>query len=256
LSLKKTPPPFNRIGNKLPMISDILKLIPPHKTYVEVFAGSASVFFNKEKAKHNIINDLDKDISYRLNLLKKAPDDINKYRKFTDVKEVKDFYKNFNSNNASISDKIIYEFIKSSTGFWSKPIQKESQIYKKSNFRTKNLSFYKDKIKDTILTNCDYKKIIDKYDDNETFFFIDPPYETDNSKYYGNKEIERISFEELLNTLKHIKGKFMLTTNDSENIRNLFKDFNIKPIKVFTHITKYSNKPDKDIRKELIIMNY
>ena len=69
-------PPFSRQGNKTPILPDILKLIPPHKVYCELFAGSAVVFFNKKKSEKNILNDLDKEVYGRLKLLQKAPSDI------------------------------------------------------------------------------------------------------------------------------------------------------------------------------------
>jgi hypothetical protein len=50
----------------------LLDLIPPHDLYVEVFTGSGALFFNKEPTK-SILNDLDKDVVYRLKLLKKVP---------------------------------------------------------------------------------------------------------------------------------------------------------------------------------------
>jgi hypothetical protein len=53
----------------------------------------------------------------------------------------------------------------------------------------------------------------------------------------------------LATLLRLIKGKFLMTINDSPNIRRLFKGFNIKPWKVKT---PWQNTKDRD---ELLISN-
>ena len=53
----------------------------------------------------------------------------------------------------------------------------------------------------------------------------------------------------MYNALKNIKGKFMLSYNDSPTIRNIFKNYNIQSI-----ITKYQSPPREVV--ELIITNY
>ena len=93
--------------------------------------------------------------------------------------------------------------------------------------------------------------IIERYDRENTFFFCDPPYyETAGYK-------EKFTAEDhikLRDKLKNISGKFLLTINDYEEIRKLYKGFNITEVKV-----SYSVSRQKEARKsygELIITNY
>ena len=53
---------LRRLGNKSKIASDIQKYFPPHRLYVEPFFGAGGMFFNKPKAKYNILNDLDSDV--------------------------------------------------------------------------------------------------------------------------------------------------------------------------------------------------
>ena len=62
----------------------------------------------------------------------------------------------------------------------------------------------------------------------KAFFYLDPPYE--ESKDYPNA----VNPIDVYNAVKKIKGKFMLSYNDSPLIRNIFKNYNIQSI-----ITKY-----------------
>jgi len=53
---------LRRLGNKKKIASEIIQHFPDHKIYIEPFFGSGGMFFNKPKAKYNIVNDLDSDV--------------------------------------------------------------------------------------------------------------------------------------------------------------------------------------------------
>lgn len=51
---------LRRLGNKQAIAHKIIPYFPPHKIYIEPFFGAGGMFFNKPKAKYNIVNDLDR----------------------------------------------------------------------------------------------------------------------------------------------------------------------------------------------------
>ena len=53
---------LRRLGNKSKIAQEIIKYFPEHKIFVDVFFGAGGMFFNKPKAKYNIVNDLDSDV--------------------------------------------------------------------------------------------------------------------------------------------------------------------------------------------------
>lgn len=103
----------------------------------------------------------------------------------------------------------------------------------------------------------DFEQVIDGFDGVNTMFFCDPPYLTsDNSNY----ETEGNTFtlydhQRLYLKLKNIKGKFLLTIDDCEFIRERYCNggFNVMDNEVF-----YSGSDSESRKhvKELIIMNY
>ena len=52
---------LRRLGNKQAIAQDIIKYFPEHKIYIEPFFGAGGMFFNKPKAKYNIVNDLENE---------------------------------------------------------------------------------------------------------------------------------------------------------------------------------------------------
>jgi len=70
--------------------------------------------------------------------------------------------------------------------------------------------------------NLDYNEIIDKYDSESTFFYLDPPY-FGKELYYINHDFSEKTHIELANKLNNIKGKFLLSYYYFDGIEDLYK---------------------------------
>ena len=252
---KKLKQPFYRTGSKNKICEKVINDMPPHRTYVEPFIGGGVVFCSKSKAERNVINDLDKNI-YHLWVDFKNTENIDfefipgvnadreTFFKFLSQTEFKDdkerLYRNLFLNKYSFGgnmSKIGYKDIKK----W-RPI--------KFTYLKRHFDEYKELLKDTTILNEDYKKIINIYDSEDTFFYLDPPY-SKNLRYWGYG-LPFITNKELLDNIRNIRGKFMLSYDDTPENRELFKDFYIKDIE-----THYGVK-SKGLRavKEILITNY
>lgn len=92
----------------------------------------------------------------------------------------------------------------------------------------------------------DYKRIINDYDSENTFFYCDPPFFEKEFLYDSCKHYTMEFHIELHDILKKIKGKFVLSYENKKFILNLYKDF-----KIITYIgekTKFKN--------DILILNY
>lgn len=247
-------PPFCRQGNKYNIRDKIIPLIPPHKTYVELFAGSGAIFFAKPKSELNVLNDLDKRVIDRLKLIKRAPTNPTAY---PNIEKTVEAYKNFFDHHGNaIADRLVAERIASCNGFSGQPVLKSEDIYKTPypNIMIRMMGEYQEKLKGVRFNTKDYAKIVEKYDSPETFFFIDPPYEN-TKKSFGYAEDTEFNFERLEQVLTTIKGKFLMTINDSPRINKLFSKFHIKKVNV-KNVWFNDATSKRRFRKELFITNY
>lgn len=246
-------PIYCRTGSKILMAPQIIPHIPQHLIYVEPFAGSAAVFFSKEKSHAEILNDFDKDLINSYKEIKKYKGNIipKKYNLNNSIKKQVSFIRSKGDN--SPIDNIARSIIMSCNGFSGRAVNKNSKkIYKPSNPYPKllELSKYKSRLKNTILLNKDWADVVKNYDTDKTFFYLDPPYE--NSKDLYKHSI--IDYRKMADLLISIKGKFLMSLNDSPNIRRIFKKFKIRKLKLRSFANAKSTIGSKH-RVEILISN-
>ena len=261
---KNLKPIFGRVGSKYSLIKDIISVIPPHTTYVEAFVGGGSIFWNKEPSKKSVINDLDKDLVDAYRNLKSAPlsqlqeleyldteDKQTDYKTPTYKKHISQLMEELEKiNHSSPAAKKLLKYFKIIRGTFNN--LGKGSIYLNKNIEPyiAKMEEYKRLLKNTTITNKDYIDVIKEYDSPSTFFLLDPPYEKSGGLYKSSS----IDYNEMNNILKGIKGKFLLTINDSKVISDIFKGFNQKKVSVSNN----SNSPyfETTARKELFISNY
>ena len=116
--------------------------------------------------------------------------------------------------------------------------------------------FYKSQrtfIRKVTIGNMSFEEIIERYDKKDTLFYLDPPY-YGAEKYYQERFLEENHIK-LAEMLKGIEGKFILSYNDCEYIRELYSQFNVEGVERLNNLgTKYKNDDRK--YRELIIRNY
>lgn len=246
---------FSRIGGKSKLADRLISMMPPHKTYVEAFIGGGAVYLKKPLAENNIINDLDNDI-------------IDLWR---DLKAIEKFDFEFDASNVNketflrllneerkedIQDRFFRNLYLSKISFGAKRktygySTDEKRKFYKHKYIKKNLQHYQFKLNKTEILNEDYKSVIDKYDNEDTLFYLDPPYSKQKKlwEYAGN-----IDEKEFVKILRQMKGKFILSYDDTKDNRILFKDFHL-----YTVPTVYAYQTSKEKRKrpnELIVTNF
>lgn len=115
--------------------------------------------------------------------------------------------------------------------------------------RVEKISKRLDKV---IIENLSAMDLIPQYDTENAFFYCDPPYSSGAG--YAVVSTAKFEHERLRDTLKNIKGRFLLSYDDAPKIRELYKDFNIIEVERINGINRKDIK--NNIYKELLICNY
>ena len=100
--------------------------------------------------------------------------------------------------------------------------------------------------------NLDFRAFLKRYDRDGTLFYLDPPY-YGHENDYGKEMFSRSDFDDLVSVLKGLKGTFILSLNDRPEVRDLFKNFNIRSVE--TTYTAGGNNKAKKVG-EVIISNH
>lgn len=252
-------PILTRVGSKKP-IRDLVKRKAPkdYTFYIEPFVGSGAVYFYLDIDVPAVISDLDADLIKIHKAIQSNPsvDNISKYENMTEG-EIDAF---INKKNFSKTiDKIAQYTARTSGTFGGKPAKADKdgkyKVYKYANIATKlrRIPENAEYMKNTLVLNQDYKTVIKKYDRPGAFIYLDPPYENSGRLY----DFPDMDYEEMAGVLKKVKGKFLMSINDSPTIRKTFKDFKIS--KVVVRGGGGSDKrgvPGAGSRNELFVSNY
>ncbi len=248
-------PPIVRMGGKSRLRKTIIDMLPEHTCYVELFFGAGWVYFAKEPSKVEVINDIDKELINLFKMIKYHGPEVERMLEYEfSGRDIFEEYKNYTIDELTEIQRAIRILYIITQSFAAKggnygygTTRKPSQQI----FMNKALRDIRERLSNTYVENLSFEKIIDKYDRKHTVFFIDPPYfETAGYESKFGKEEHLI----LLEKLKLLKGKFILTINNHPKVREWYKDFNIKETEVLYSISRERFARKK--KKELIISNF
>ena len=108
------------------------------------------------------------------------------------------------------------------------------------------------RLKDTMIENKDFEALIRQYDRDNAFFYCDPPYFETEGHYAV--EFRKEDHVRLRNTLVGCQGKWLVSYNDCEYIRELYKEYQIEAV---TRINNLAQRYDKGCEfLEVLISNY
>lgn len=221
--------PFSYFGGKGFLAHRLLEYLPPHHTYCEVFGGSAAVLFAKPRSLVEVYNDVN---SLLVNFFKVLQDP----QKMWELKRLleltpysKEVFEEAKAKVEMETDplmKAYYFFVvarQSFCGFrsvkdayWGYQVKAHAAGVARSVATylsaIDHLPEYHERIKTVQIEHTDWREILEKYDDAETCFYLDPPYILDTRKEgrYAH-EMTLDDHEELIERIMLVKGKVLLS---------------------------------------------
>jgi len=213
-------------GGKGRMIGKLLKLIPKHHIFVEVFGGGAQLLFAKPPSPVEVYNDIDSALTNFFRVLR-DPEKFQRFHRLVSLTpysreeyyfcrdtweqcedDVERAYRWFVVAKMSFSGRFgagwCFNLNASSRGMskfcsgWLSTIEMLPQIHAR--------------IMRVQIERKDFRELIPLYDTPETLFYIDPPYISETRKAGGYKhEMSMDDHKELVDILLKVKGMVMLS---------------------------------------------
>lgn len=245
------------IGGKFQLSKKIVVMIPEHQCYIEPFAGAAWVYFRKEKSQVEVLNDINLEIVTLYRVIQHHLEEFLRYFKWVLVSR-DEFERLLKVDASTLTDiQRAARFFYLQKSAFSGRIDHPSFGYATTRPPRLNLMRIEEDLSaahlrlfDVFIENLNYAELIKRYDRPHSFFYIDPPYwgcEDD----YGKNIFEQDDFERLSTQLQNIDGKFLLSLNDTPEIREIFSSFIMDDVTVTYTCSKKHGKFG-----ELLIRNY
>jgi len=244
---------LRRLGNKKKIAKEIQKYFPPHKIYIEPFFGAGGMFFNKPKAKYNIVNDLDSDVFNLFQCVMNRREELEKAFYIMPIhSDLLEYWKH-NQETDPIKKALRFLFLSNFTfqgcgGSIHFVAQNHKILFEKY------FDFIFDFLKNIQFANFDFRKFLKSYmiksekEKQQFFIYSDPPY-LQTGDNYSNSFTKADSLD-LFDALQKTGCKFAYSEFNNPFILDQAK---IRGLNV--HIIG-ERKNLKNRRTEILITNY
>lgn len=256
--------PLSYYGGKQKLLKEILPLIPPHQLYCEPFVGGGAVFWSKVPSSVEVINDTNRELinfyeicqNQFVDLEKKIRISLHSRSLHHDAKVIYDNPHMFDKLDRAWAVWVLsaQSFSAMLDGSWGYDVKKNTTSKKISNKRdsfTEELSI---RLQNVQIECTDAIRIINSRDRTDSFFYIDPPYFNSDCGHYDGYTKE--DFENLLNVLQKVDGKFLMSSYPSPILTKYANDngWHTKKFNQIVSVAAKSNKPKRKV--EVLTANF
>lgn len=233
----------------------------PHATYIEPFVGMGGIFFRRTMIPdQEVINDLNGEVVNLFRILQRHYSAFMDHLKFQ-LTSRREFERLAQLNPDTLTDleraaRFLYLQRLSYGG------KVRGQNFGVNTGGSARFDYSKigpvledvfERLTGVVIETLDWSVLVEKYDSPDALFYLDPPYydcETD----YGEGMFSKHSFGAMANQLAALKGKAIISLNDTPEVRDIFGAFRIEAVDV-TYFVGQASGGAKEA-KEVIISNF
>ena len=249
------------VGGKKALREEVVQRFPLYyERYIEVFGGGGWVLFHKPPGRDfEVYNDFNSLLANLYRCVRDKPDllmnalkyVLNSREDFDRVRLALRRQRTTDVQRAAWFYQIIrYSYASALTSYGSQPHDMRANVPLIEQAHRR--------LKDVVVENKDFEKLIRQYDRPVSLFYCDPPYHATEG-YYQN--IGEDGFTEkdhirLRDALLSIEGKFLLSYNDDAFVRELYDAPGIQ-IEAVTRLNNIKQRYDPNCQfAEVFIANY
>jgi len=259
--------PFRWVGGKSRLRKHIVALLPPHSCYVEPFAGAAWVLFAKPPSDVEVLNDIDQELVTFFRVVKEKPEELVASFEW-ELASRAEFQRLASLNPAELTDvqrahRFYYLIMAGWGGEFRYPRFQTSitdgghgnRLIGALKTLRERLQPVHERLRTVIIENLDWQVCIDRYDNPNTVMYVDPPY-PDNSVNYVYNMREWSDHQRLAERLACTQSKWILSSYDIPEVRNLYSPYYVIPVQSFSGMTTRKNGRERVINKEVLVTNF
>lgn len=220
--------PLTYYGGKGILVKKLLKYVPPHHTYVEVFGGSAALLFAKPPSPVEVYNDIDSNVVNFFRVLR-DPEKFEIFKRkvhFTPYsrEEYEFCQRTFEDETLDDVERAYRFFVAIRQSLNGNPyagwsynirIARRNMVAAASRWlgAIEGLQEAYERLMRVQIEHLDFRKVIPLYDTPNTFMYLDPPYiaETKKKKDAYTYEMSLEDHEEMVELLLKSQSMFMLS---------------------------------------------
>lgn len=256
--------PISYYGGKQKLASRIISLIPRHTLYCEPFIGGAAIFFAKRPSEIEVINDTNGEL---INFYRTVKEDFSALEaEIITSLHSRDLHRKASLiyNNPDMFDRVkrawavwilsTQSFAGILDGTWGFDLSKNTTTKKINTKRHGFTRTFAQRLQRCQLECADALYVIASRDTQESFFYCDPPYfNSDLGHYDGYTEKD---YEDLLNLLSGIKGKFLLSSYPSPILKRFTKKYGWQKWSINQKISVNAKAGNQKTKTEVLVANY
>jgi len=252
-------------GGKNRIADEIVSILPDGKVYVEVFGGSAALLLHKPESQMEVYNDLHSGVSNFFDVItgKKNMQEVVKQLSILPYSRIlwEKYSREWKMETDRIRKAVKWYYTQrcsfSGSGrSWGSCKSAVSSRWEASYAVLKYLRSIEmlpelhRRMRTVQVENLDREKVLDKYDSEETVFYMDPPYHPDvrvKKQMYEHEMNEEAHIQMLMHIMS-LKGSILLSGYDHEDYRVLDRTgFRRKVINTIASLKKGENLPRQEV---------
>lgn len=245
------------IGGKRRLAKHILPLFPTHTCYVEPFCGAAALYFLKEPAKAEVLNDINGELVNLYRVLKHHLDEfVRQFRWSLTSRQMFKWLQATPPEPLTDVQRAARFFYLQKCAFGGKVDGQTFGTATTAPPRLNLLRLEEDlsqahlRLAGTYIEHLDWAECIRRYDRTTSLFYCDPPYW--GTAGYG-VDFPLDQYARLADLARTIKGKMVVSVNDIPEMRGAFKGLLMDRVELTYTISKAS---DRKRFGELVIRNF
>lgn len=251
------------LGGKRLLTKTILSLLPEHKLYCEPFGGSGTILLEKPPSPAEVFNDLNGEMVNLFRIIQNHPEEFLRQVRWN-LRSRQEFHRLCNSPPTLLTDiqraARIYYLLRA--GYSGKLPDAGCHFAGRMMGSQRPFSIYRieeavyeihRRLENITIEHLPYDDCISRYDAPDALFYLDPPY-FGHEQDYGKGIFNRNDFEKLAGVLRGIGGSFLLSLNDTPEVRLIFSGHRLLEVTTTYQVGTRHGHSKK--ARELLIANY